>query len=314
MPRVPESLAKSVVYLYRTKRAARTGEGDTGSGTAFVVAVFDGRSNLGFEYLVTCRHLVSTRTTCVRMNPRQPNASAILRRIQRSEWTFAPTDDLAVMRLRSPIRTADMDIEPFLMAVSLQRAECSPDNYGIGDDVFIVGRFVRAGREKVNVPTVRFGHISAMPGPPICYGGGHYRQPAFLVETSVIGGYSGSPAWVYRGDDAGYSDPGRAVPLGVRRYRTFSENTRLLGVVCAHFPTTGVAMVLPAWRVFALLNTPALVAARGGERKAIERIAKPRPRGSVRAAGASEDPSRSTPDSSVPPPSPGSAESPSPAS
>lgn len=292
MPRVPDSLAKSVLYLYPNRRAASRGE--PAGGTALVAAVFDEGSRIGFTYLITCRHLVTDGVTWIRTNPIELGAQPIIRQTPVREWTQAQDDDLAVVRLDAQTRTPDMDMQPFLMDVTLEENECGPDNYGIGDDVYIVGRFVFADGKKVNVPTVRFGHVSAMPGQRIKYDCGRNRsltQSGFLVETSVIEGYSGSPVWIYRGSD------------------TFGEYTRLLGIVCAHFPDAGMALVVPSWRVLELLNRPRLVADRAKARKAT----RLRP-GSVRRGGVVGGPSPSTPDASGPPPSPGSDESRSPVS
>lgn len=313
MPRVPDYLLKSVVYLYPGKKQAQ--EGVAAGGTAFVVAVFDGRSDLGIGYLITCRHVTTRlRSWWVRVNSRDPNAPPIVTRVRYGEWTRSLTDDLAIVRFSQPIHTHQTDVLPFPLAMALRHVEVGPDKYGIGDDIYIVGRFLRHGREKVNIPTVRFGHISAMPGDPVSYGGNHYRQSGFLVEASVIEGYSGSPAWVYRTGPTAESEllPGQIVPA-VGRQATFGEHTRLLGVFCAVFPNAGMGLVVPAWKVVDLLNTPALVVARRQERKEVQGTTRPR-RGAVRKESASTGPLPSTPDSSGPPPSPGSDESPSPPS
>ena len=318
MPRVPDHLLKSVVYLYPTENEARKGK--PAGSTAFFVTVFDAVGDVGIGYLVSCRHCIS-HPNWVRMNPRPPRREPIITVVQARQWTVSAIDDLAVVRFQGPIYSPEADVTPFPVAMAMRKVECGPENYGIGDDVFFIGRFIREGRERTNVPTVRFGHVSAMPGDRISYehDGARYRQSCFLVETCAIPGYSGSPAWVYRrGPTPGLKPvPGQVVPYAVpasRQSETFAEDTRLLGVVCASFPDAGIALVVPAWRVLKLLNTPTLQAARRAEREAIKAAAKQRQCGTARKEGASRGRSRPKRGSSALPPSPGSDESPSPAS
>jgi hypothetical protein len=66
---------------------------------------------------------------------------------------------------------------------------------GPGDEVFVVGRFINhEGRQK-NLPSARFGHIAQMANEPIVYRG--QKQESFIIEARSIGGYSGSPVFVY---------------------------------------------------------------------------------------------------------------------
>jgi hypothetical protein len=67
---------------------------------------------------------------------------------------------------------------------------------GPGDNVFMIGRFGAHGGQLSNRPSVRSGIISMMPGDPIRQEDGH-EQISFLVEAHSIGGYSGSPVFVY---------------------------------------------------------------------------------------------------------------------
>jgi hypothetical protein len=67
---------------------------------------------------------------------------------------------------------------------------------GPGDDSFLVGRFINHEGRQQNLPTVRFGCIAQMPSEPIVQDDG-FEQESFLVEARSIGGYSGSPVFVF---------------------------------------------------------------------------------------------------------------------
>ena len=303
MPRLPDDLTKSIAYLYYSRLDAERGA--VTGGTAMIAAVFDRNRRVGFEYLVTCCHVVSGGDVWVRVNT-AVGTLPVIRKLPRGDWTLAPDQDLAVIRLKPPAREPCMDVQAFPLFASLLEEDCRPDGYGIGDDVFTVGRFISADGGYVNVPTARFGQIAAMPCQPIGYEVPYRKafveQPGFLVQIALSEGYSGSPAWVYEG-----------APM--------SEATRFLGIVGASWledvrtgrrkrrlPLAGMAFVIPAWRVLELLYRADLGADRAAARRALK------PRGTARTAGASGDPSPSTPDAPSRPPSPGSDESPSPAS
>ena len=147
---------------------------------------------------------------------------------------------------------------------------------GIGDDVFVVGRFINhEGRQK-NSPTARFGCIAQMPNEPVKVD--NFDQECFLVEARSIGGYSGSPVFwhvlpfaggAYRpktnmqigplllGVELGYiydwnpvcdaaGDPiNRATPHA----RQVQENS-------------GMMIVVPAWKLTELLHEDKVVAKR----------------------------------------------------
>src|SRR5438876_12389505 len=67
---------------------------------------------------------------------------------------------------------------------------------GIGDEVFMVGRFINHEGTQQNKPSVRFGHIAMMPGEPITNPKTGFRQNCYLVDCRSMGGYSGSPVFV----------------------------------------------------------------------------------------------------------------------
>jgi len=68
--------------------------------------------------------------------------------------------------------------------------------FGPGDEVFFIGRYVDAEGKAHNAPTVRSGILSTCPAEPILQDKMHHRQESFLVEARSLSGYSGSPVFV----------------------------------------------------------------------------------------------------------------------
>jgi len=136
---------------------------------------------------------------------------------------------------------------------------------GLGDDCFIVGRFINHEGKQKNRPSLRFGNIAQMPGDPLVLDDGS-AQEGFLVEARSISGYSGSPVFVEIRPFAHGARPmnssGRGGPW-------------LLGIDFCHVPVTekiysrktmkesktnfvkgnsGMMGVIPAWRLLEMMD------------------------------------------------------------
>ena len=151
-------------------------------------------------------------------------------------------------------------------------------NIGPGDEAFIVGRFVSHEGTERNTPTVRFGNIGMMPQEPMQNAFGSLQE-TFLVECRSIPGYSGSPVFVYI-DPILPRAPYSATPA-MPVYQPEWHGPWLLGVGWCHLhdyepvyqadketrtspaqwvkSRSGMAGVIPAWRLRALLETDELV-------------------------------------------------------
>ena len=194
----------------------------------------------------------------------------------KGRWVWDKNDDLAV---------APIDLPDWARYVALPRATSfvTPEiieeyNIGIGDDVFMVSRFVgQEGRES-NRPALRFGNISMMPDEdePVTFNG--EKQEAYLVEMRSIPGCSGSPVFFYV--------PHHRPSPNMRERRGDAVTPVLLGIDCGHiseplalydehdkeypkgwhvYSNTGMAAVIPAWRLSKLLDKRKLVMARKEE-------------------------------------------------
>jgi len=110
----------------------------------------------------------------------------------------------------------------------------------------------------------------------------NHMQEAFLVESRSISGYSGSPVFVYGPTETetrippDYYDSYEARDTYVTSITDLVGNLAFLGIDCGHAPdirkvvnsqgiphpdwridiNTGMAIVIPAWRLMDLLNRP----------------------------------------------------------
>ncbi len=148
----------------------------------------------------------------------------------------------------------------------------SQANYGLGSDVFVIGRLLAFDHDGTNMRTVmRFGNISMLPADiPI----GGEIQYGFFVEMRSSSGLSGSPVFVW--DDAKHAayDQWQSPCLPVF--------PKLLGIECGNVePVTGSAsrdpaiqgfvrsleiranvgqtLVVPAWRLLEFLVSASVV-------------------------------------------------------
>jgi hypothetical protein len=116
-----------------------------------------------------------------------------------SDWVTDPDEnDLAACML-PPDFVMDI-IQCSLLARDfvMTEKEFREQNYGPGDNVVYVGRFVGHAGKYENTPSVRFGNISMNPNErePVIYDtddATRRSQVGFLVEARSRSGYSGSP-------------------------------------------------------------------------------------------------------------------------
>jgi hypothetical protein len=71
---------------------------------------------------------------------------------------------------------------------------------GVGEDVFMIGRFVDHDGSDMNRPTVRFGNISMLAA-PLQQPNGNTKRDTYCLDMHSRSGYSGSPVFVYRTPD-----------------------------------------------------------------------------------------------------------------
>ena len=192
VPRINDEFLNSVIYLYSSVPDAEGGEASGGSG--FILGVPSTRfPGTAFVFAVTNRHIIDGGSTVIRLNTK--DGKARVEETDERDWVcHSDGSDVAICPLLN-VQDGD-DIQFVSIKHFATRRLVEVLDIGPGDDVFVVCRFVnRDGRQK-NLPTARFGRIAQMPSEPITVTG-IKPQEAYLVEAKSIGGFSGSPVFVY---------------------------------------------------------------------------------------------------------------------
>lgn len=259
-------------------------------GTGFFVSVADERPPFyRWPYLVTARHVAQglrKSSAYMRINLKSGGAREI--RLT-GEWTYHPDAavDLAVMAF-NPVPDPDtyqlstVDAESFASDAVIKQLGIGP-----GDEVCVVGLFVRMVGSQQNLPIVRMGNIAAMPADPIPTKRGD--MAGYLIEARSIGGISGSPVLVRETvwiavDPANPLLAARREPRPETRWARVGGQSRLLGLMHGHWDipprdknkfvipdededgvNMGIAIVVPASRIHDVLNLPELAHGRREE-------------------------------------------------
>lgn len=287
MPRFDDRILDCSIYMYPTEKDAKAGSRAGGSG---FLAVVDGivagakmnttvpeaeHGQLHFHvYAVSNRHVVK-ENPIIRLNRHDGQSDVIPFGLD--DWLWNEDTDVAVV----PI---SFNAECKYLFVSVSSSFVTKEimahyDIGIGDEVFMVGRLVHHGGTQRNNPTLRFGHISAMPFEPIFhYTNRRNEQKGFLVEVHSVSGYSGSPVFVrpFPVDKFHVSRPESfdTAEAAIRHFQGIPGGPWLLGVEWGYINNhdqrqnnTGISGVVPAWHVIDLLNTEKLKMQRAEEEK-----------------------------------------------
>jgi len=281
MPKINPEVLDCVFFLYKTREDAEKGKKSGGTGF-FVGIPSDKFPEHIYAYAITNWHVVlEGGYSVLKINTVDGNVHII--ETEPIEWEFQPRkDDIAIYpyldELNSDIHKAIV-IPTTLFATDEIVLE---KEIGVGDDVFMVGRFIDYDGEVTNSPAVRFGHISIMPVPIKQRTG--YMGKSYCIDLHSRQGFSGSPVFIYR-------TPGTNLDEILRTEKTvfFSSKKVLfnfLGIHWGQFPEqweiiisdklpksenhglitegkyvkglSGMTCVIPAQQILDLLNTPLL--------------------------------------------------------
>ena len=287
MPWIEPEYLNCSVYLYPSEAEAEDGAKIGGSGFLLSIPLLNemryGRGithNLGC--VVTNKHVIDAGNKTVRLNTKDGNKVPIP--LDGAEWFEHSTSDIAICPIQLDI---DHEFSSVSVSALLTDKIISDFDIGPGDDVFMIGRFVNHEGKQKNTPSLRFGNIAQMPFEPI-HSVGLPPQESFLVEYRSVAGYSGSPVFVYLPPQPNldaYPEIYKAIQSGSLRLpginpKRIVYNLRagpwLLGVDWCHIrdeeyiwnrltkktvspewfvkSNTGMAGVVPAWKIFDILN------------------------------------------------------------
>jgi hypothetical protein len=267
VPRINDEMLQSVFYLYPSRDAAERGQ--AAGGTGFIAAYASEKANNAFFlFAVSNKHVVAdSGASVIRLN--KVDGGVDILEFEPHEWYFTNQHDLAIIPLKVDLavhRVKAIPLADFITQQAIKEYDIGP-----GDEVFMIGRFVKHDGRLINSPSVRFGNLSMMVDniehPSLG------MQESFAVEMRSMGGYSGSPVYVYPSQwnmNSGSNTIG-GLPLfllGIdwghivdhsevrekivaTELQSIAPGERKISYVAAN---TGMNGVVPAWRLVARFN------------------------------------------------------------
>jgi hypothetical protein len=275
MPRIPDAILQHVFYLYKSKEDAL--KGSKYGGTGFIVAVPSEKEELAnrvnYLYGISNWHVVLDKGYSVIRINRTDGKPDILG-FDPIDWEWIKNgDDVAAVEIPYSEHHAANYISTRAFVTDKIIAE---REIGIGDDIFMVGRFIDHDGGPTNMPAVRFGNISVMPS--LIKQENKHLGESYCIDLHSRTGYSGSPVFVYRTPFSNFN-----VAFNKGKHDFYDNFVYLLGIHWGQFPEyweitdkkylkestqpgvvttngkhikglSGMTLVIPAQRIMDLLN------------------------------------------------------------
>ncbi len=280
-----ERLLQSVFFLYESEGDAFCGNHQ--GGTGFLVALPADCGSISSKhhfYGVTNYHLAHEGYPVIRLN--KEDGTPDILPLTKDDWHYDPMGcDLAVtpLSLYTGHKVAPLTPDWFVTKEDLENKRTG---VGLGEDVFMAGRFVDYDGTEDNQPSLRFGHLSIMHAPIEQKTPWKPRNPSHVIDLHSRSGYSGSPVFVYH-------TPGSILPQSDTTQAAHTKSilvlggdsawVKLLGIHWGQFPEqwqiekgdaraegalvregeyvnglSGMTLVIPAAEILKLLKTPKL--------------------------------------------------------
>jgi len=164
MPRIPDGFLDCVVYLYLSEQDAEDGSTIGGSGFLARIISEDVPKPFWYLYVVTAKHVILEGSLFVRMTNQKGEIH--VHETKDKDWAYHPDgDDVAVCLVGIDPKEVHFNSIPINDFLRLEQIK--PLDIGIGDEAFVVGRFINHEGKQRNSPTARTGIISQMPIEPI---------------------------------------------------------------------------------------------------------------------------------------------------
>jgi len=225
--------------------------------------------------VVSNSHVVFSGCTTLRINKRDGGVDTAT--IPAEAWEkHDDGDDVAIAPM------GELPLEWSIAALQWEDMFPTPErlaelNVGLGDDVFMLGRFVGHTGQQQNQPLARFGSLAMMDGERVKDGRG-FLVDAYLADMRSLPGFSGSPVFIaigagsYRGV-SGSEKEATMMPF-------YSETIGLLGIDTGHKmiehrvldcerrkvepaqyvkQNSGIAIVAPYYKINDVLQGPKLM-------------------------------------------------------
>lgn len=261
MPRLPDDRLNTAVYFYPTLKEAKNGAQSGGTGF-WLSHPLPGFGDQELLCIVTNKHVAQT-CNAVRLNRNDGKPPDCMKIEPENIYPHSGPHDLAIVLV--PIDAAQTKFNGVPSRICITEANVKDHCVGIGDDVYLIGRFIGHEGKVHNEPTARFGNISATNRPMHNLEAG-ISEDSFAVETRSKPGYSGSGVFVYGTRATDVFKTGRAPNkvnfeflLGVL-WGQITEKRPLKDVdgKVVNGPhvteASGLSAVVPAWYILELLE------------------------------------------------------------
>jgi len=279
--RVPDAILACVGYVCEVAHRDELGVNGDPYATGFFAAVpceskrLKGSLNI---YFVTARHVADdlmNRQIYFSLNRKGGGVLQDGVQIPDARWWVHPTDINADVAAVQVAVSRDAAIFPIRTEFFALPERMNKLNIGVGDEVHAIGLFSAVPGTHSNMPIVRTGNIAMMPTEQIQTERGY--TDVYLVGARSIGGMSGSPVFVrpsFRQHQK--SESGEIVPGFLH-----GPGDTLLGMVHGHWDIReedinkpsfthdrqrgvnyGIAVVVPAQKIYETLYSEPLVAMR----------------------------------------------------
>lgn len=278
MPKLPQKNLDTAFYLYGSVEDAKAGVKFGGTGFLVVLPSEKYPNNVSHTYGITNWHVACRDgASVIRLNTKDGGTDIL--EFSPDQWEFDTRYDIAAIPLAHSAqhKATFVGREDFVTKEVAQRIDL-----GVGENVFMIGRFIDHDGGATNRPAARFGNISVMPA-PIEQATGKTAD-CYCIDLHSRSGYSGSPVFVYR--TPGY-DLGEIVKDGEPR-KVMLAGVNFLGLLGIHFGQfpelwevedkkrlaeaaskeplltegkyikglSGMTCVLPAWCILEVLDMP----------------------------------------------------------
>lgn len=290
--------------MYGSERDATDGANWGGSGFLIGVSSRVNPSHESFTrthlYAVTNDHVIH-RCPVIRLV--KANGDPYVLPGTDADWQSHPDgDDIAIRSLGA---VPGGQFWCFGADTILSRAVIDQESIGPGDDCLMIGRYINPELRQFDRPAVRFGNLSMMPeliNQPLRA----FEQESFLVDMRSQSGFSGSPVVAYF-EELGWRNlpplPDEVEDDPAAKRRALQERVAgrplsglvskmwLLGIDWGHLPvfgdvvdgtkkvgrmsvSTGMAAVVPAWKLLDLLHEEGIVKTRDKAEKELAKLSE----------------------------------------
>lgn len=269
---VERQVRKTVIFI--TMHCLRGSEAVTAQGTGFFIQVSDSRlpADRSFVYLVTNRHMaecwdddrkpLQVQAVSLRINMKD-GSSQEATQIGNFSWTLPNNDsvDLAIVPIVPDPAKCDYRSIPESLFVTDEVAK--KESLSEGLKIIFSGFFYQVPGMKHVEPIIREGVLAMMPDEDLQTTTGKMGK-VYLGEVHAFHGNSGSPVFVDVKRGFGYDYRFLGVVSG--GYGEGGQNALVLETPLASKPgNSGIAVIVPASELKALLDEPAAVAMRDAE-------------------------------------------------